>query len=174
MTKKMDYKKEFNKYKNKAQELIKNNEKLEELLLSAEERLKAIPNVGKVLSYIPVFIDMVKSYLSGEYKEIPTGTLISICAVLIYFASPIDLIPDFIPVLGLVDDAGVMLAGLALVKSDLDIYINWRKHKPIDVTAKVKKTGKKEIKKISSKTKKEDAKVKTVKKKKTKKENKKA
>ena len=153
MTNKTDYKKEFNKYKKKAQNLIKDNDKLEEVILSVEEKLKTIPTVGDALSYVPVFVDMMKDYLSGEYKEIPTGTLISVCAVLLYFASPIDLIPDFIPVIGLLDDAGVVLASLTLVKSDLDIYKKWRKNRPIDVTAKPRKAVKKVVKQIETKTK---------------------
>ena len=36
-------------------------------------------------------------------------------AVLVYLASPIDLIPDFIPVLGQLDDLLVLAAGLGLV-----------------------------------------------------------
>jgi uncharacterized membrane protein YkvA (DUF1232 family) len=36
-------------------------------------------------------------------------------AVMLYLASPIDLIPDFIPVLGQLDDLLVLAAGLGLV-----------------------------------------------------------
>lgn len=41
--------------------------------------------------------------------------------------SPIDLIPDFIPVVGYVDDALVVAACLAMVESDLEIYKEWKK-----------------------------------------------
>lgn len=153
MTKKFNYKKEFNKYKTKAQNIIQDSEKLENLIKSAEEKLKTIPTVGEGLSYIPLFLDMLRSYAAGEYKEIPTGTLIAVCAMLLYYISPIDLIPDIIPVLGLADDAGVIVAGLTLIKSDLDIYKNWRKHKPIDVTATPKKAVRKVVKQIETKTK---------------------
>ena len=37
-----------------------------------------------------------------------------------YLISPIDLIPDEIPVIGLMDDYGVLVAALGKVRADLD------------------------------------------------------
>lgn len=134
----IDYRKVFNEYKKKAQELLKDDGKVEKLIHDSEEKLATLPKVGKALKYIPVFVDMLRCYFTGEYKEIPTGTIIAISASLLYFVSPIDIIPDFIPLLGLADDAGVAAVALVFVKSDLDIFMNWRKHKPIDVVVKRK------------------------------------
>ena len=53
-------------------------------------------------------VRMVRSYISGEYRDIPTSTIVSGLAVLLYVLSPIDLVPDFIPVLGFLDDLSLV------------------------------------------------------------------
>ena len=53
-------------------------------------------------------VRMVRRYISGEYRDIPSSTIISGLAVLLYVLSPIDLIPDFIPVLGFLDDLSLV------------------------------------------------------------------
>ena len=53
-------------------------------------------------------VRMVRRYISGEYRAIPSSTIISGLAVLLYVLSPIDLIPDFIPVLGFLDDLSLV------------------------------------------------------------------
>ena len=46
---------------------------------------------------------------------LPRGVRIRLGALLVYLASPIDLIPDFIPVLGYADDAIIVIAVLRSV-----------------------------------------------------------
>lgn len=49
------------------------------------------------------------------HKDTPRAAKIVAIAVLAYAVSPIDLIPDFIPVLGLLDDLVLIPLGIALV-----------------------------------------------------------
>ena len=46
--------------------------------------------------------------------------------VVLKILNPLDLIPDALPVLGLLDDAAVVSACLALVEQDLYAYRQWR------------------------------------------------
>ncbi|MBP5279988.1 MAG: DUF1232 domain-containing protein, partial [Erysipelotrichaceae bacterium] len=82
-------------------------------------------SVRGFVSYIRLFTSLVRSYAKKEYREIPVGTIIAIVATLIYFVSPIDILPDFIPGFGYVDDAAVVAFCFMNVKSDLDLYRNW-------------------------------------------------
>lgn len=52
-----------------------------------------------------------------------------LCGALLYVLSPIDLIPDFIPGIGLLDDAAVFGAMLAAIHEDLQDYKAWRDRK---------------------------------------------
>jgi uncharacterized membrane protein YkvA (DUF1232 family) len=45
-------------------------------------------------------------------ERVPTATKLIIPATLLYLISPLDLIPDFIPVVGQVDDVMILLLGV--------------------------------------------------------------
>lgn len=92
--------------------------------IAAEEN----KGIGQVLSEkITTLGRMVKAYASGEYRIIPWSTIIKIVAVLIYFISPIDVIPDFLPVVGLTDDLALVMWLFSSLKTDLENFIAWEK-----------------------------------------------
>ncbi|MBR7209334.1 DUF1232 domain-containing protein [Microvirga sp. STS02] len=53
-------------------------------------------------------VRLVRAFVSGAYRDISTSTVISGLAVLLYVLSPIDLVPDFIPVIGFLDDLSLI------------------------------------------------------------------
>ncbi len=57
----------------------------------------------EALRILPDVLRLVRR-LSGD-RSLPRGVRIRLGLLLVYLASPIDLIPDFIPVLGYADDA---------------------------------------------------------------------
>ena len=118
---------EISKNSAKAEELLKDQDKLERFLERLERKLQKIPVVGSSLSAVPILISLVRSYAKKEYTDIPIGSIIAIIGSLIYLFSHFDLIPDSIPVIGLADDAAVITAALKLVKDDVDEYKDWQK-----------------------------------------------
>lgn len=54
-------------------------------------------------------------YLAGKHKDTPLGAKILAVIVTAYALSPIDLIPDFIPILGYLDDLILLPLGMYLV-----------------------------------------------------------
>lgn len=57
---------------------------------------------------IPFMRDIVALYYAMIDKETDLSARISIAAALIYVVSPVDLIPDTVPVVGWIDDAGAL------------------------------------------------------------------
>jgi uncharacterized membrane protein YkvA (DUF1232 family) len=116
----------FDKSKEKAKKLLEDEDKMDRFLERLEKKLAHIPVVGGILSEIPTLISLVKAFIQKKYLEIPIGSVIAIVGALIYFLSPIDLIPDILPAIGLVDDAAVLTLAFKLVHDDVVEFKDWR------------------------------------------------
>jgi len=81
----------------------------------------------KLAGQIKLFFSLIKDYAMGNYKEIPWTTIAAVVGSLLYVFCPIDLIPDFIPVVGLMDDAAVVMICLKGIGQDLKKYELWKK-----------------------------------------------
>ena len=61
-------------------------------------------------------------------KRVPVKQKMIVAGIITYVMMPIDLIPDFIPVIGLVDDLVLVVLGLNLILNEIDPKIlldNW-------------------------------------------------
>jgi uncharacterized membrane protein YkvA (DUF1232 family) len=70
-------------------------------------------------------VRLVRSYVIGDYRQIQTSTIISGLAVLLYVLNPIDLVPDFIPVLGFLDDLSLVSWFLGKFQEELERFRTW-------------------------------------------------
>ena len=91
-----------------------------------EEKFQPDGPLGGLLFDVELLISLIQDYDNGNYQEIPWKSLSGILTALLYVISPIDLIPDFIPLIGTLDDAVVVAVCLKLVKNDLDAYALWK------------------------------------------------
>jgi len=83
----------------------------------------------RFINDVRLLISMIKDWFSGTYKNLPVWVIGSVVFALLYVLSPIDLIPDFIPVIGLLDDAVVLGLCLALAEKDIQKYQLWKESK---------------------------------------------
>jgi uncharacterized membrane protein YkvA (DUF1232 family) len=86
--------------------------------------------LGKFVDDCKLLLAAVKDYWRGRYRQIPYWTIAAVTAALLYVLNPLDLIPDFIPGLGQIDDAAVVAACLLLVRQDLQKYRQWKIENP--------------------------------------------
>ena len=68
---------------------------------------------------------MVKDYASGKYREVPEKSILAATVALLYILNPLDLIPDLVPGLGLIDDAAVLTMVVKAIQSDVQNYRSW-------------------------------------------------
>ncbi|MBO7237854.1 MAG: DUF1232 domain-containing protein [Elusimicrobiaceae bacterium] len=70
---------------------------------------------------ILTFFDMLKAILRRQYP-MPWKTFILAVLCFFYVLSPIDILPDVMPLLGITDDATFILLVVALLQKDLQKY----------------------------------------------------
>ena len=70
---------------------------------------------------------LLKAFFKGQYKALPWRSALGLLGALLYLASPIDIIPDFIPVLGFLDDAFIFSKILALASKDVADFRAWER-----------------------------------------------
>jgi len=118
---------QFEKVKHKAEAMMDNPEQLKKIAESAWEKIKGLQGpLEQVWEQVKLMISLVKEWVAGNYKEVPTASIAAIVAGLIYLLSPIDLIPDFIPVLGYLDDIFVLGVVFTQVAKDLEAFARWQ------------------------------------------------
>jgi uncharacterized membrane protein YkvA (DUF1232 family) len=106
-------------------------ELIREALMKAKE-VAGNENKGPgqlLLEKITTLSRMIKAYFNGEYRIIPWSSILKIIAVLIYFISPVDVIPDFLPIIGLTDDLALVLWLFSSLKEDFENFESFEQGK---------------------------------------------
>jgi len=122
--------KQFGRDKRRAKEYANDKQKAAQLIREAIE--KANRNKGalkKLWSKLAALFRLVKAWGKGEYKDVSTKTIIWVIAAIIYFVNPFDVVPDFIPGGGFIDDAAIILFVINTVSHDLEKFLKWERSK---------------------------------------------
>lgn len=117
----------FDAFTKKASTLLndkgKTTSKIQEAIKKATANKGSLSNVW---DQIQLFFALAKDYSSGVYTDIPKSAIIAIMAGLLYFISPLDIIPDFILGLGFLDDAFILGMVYKKVAKELERYQEWK------------------------------------------------
>lgn len=84
----------------------------------------------RIFKALGTFFPMMRDWAKGRYRPLPRRAVGLMALTLIYVASPVDLIPDFLLGWGWLDD--IIIGGWLLAKldEDLDDYRRWRRGDP--------------------------------------------
>ena len=82
-------------------------------------RQKLMTTVRKAARQVPFMEDVVAGYFCALDPATPSKMRATVLASLAYFVLPLDVIPDFLIGIGFGDDATVLLAALAMIRSHM-------------------------------------------------------
>ena len=107
----------------KAEELHSDFEKLrviaDEAIIKGERARISIQPAWK---YIKLFYAMIRDYMDGRLSNISKKEIIPIIAAFVYFVSPVDVFPDYIPAFGYLDDAFIIGLVASITKETVEQY----------------------------------------------------
>ena len=113
----------------KAKKTAGDKQEMKGLVTQVTSKLKSLaadtPQWKEFKSKIHILIRMIQCHISGEYKAFSTSSIVLTAFALIYFLTPFDAIPDFIPAIGFTDDATVLLMVYRKIKKDIEAFLKW-------------------------------------------------
>jgi uncharacterized membrane protein YkvA (DUF1232 family) len=111
----------------RAKWFAENPEALRELFQEAARKTKSIPKApfADMWGYLQAMLRLIRAYYRGEYRDVKIANLVLIIGAIIYVLDPMDLIPDWIPVLGFLDDATILAFAVQRTRQTLDEFTTW-------------------------------------------------
>ena len=109
------------KWMTKASKCIKTPGALTKLALSAGIYIKK-NGLHSVKDHLTLMGDYIRDVAAGRYKGYSKGNLTLIVAAVLYVVSPLDIIPDFLIVAGLIDDAAIIAWAFNEMNKELTKY----------------------------------------------------
>ena len=86
---------------------------------------KAYPALKSALKNVRVLYALFKDVINGKYK-LPPASVAMIGGGLLYFILPADLIPDFIPLIGYLDDMAILTTIVNSLNKEIGEYRIWK------------------------------------------------
>lgn len=115
------------KYKREAQTYYDNPERTGSLLKRAFGKAdKNKKMLGFSWQKLQQLFELAKAWSKGEYKDVSKGTILAVIGAIVYFVSPLDIVPDFLLGLGLIDDAAVLAFTWNRLSKDLEKFSKWK------------------------------------------------
>jgi uncharacterized membrane protein YkvA (DUF1232 family) len=119
--------------KERASGIVGDKERMIKLVDSSREKLHNISfedsKISRLAVNLRVMVRIIKAYANGSYREMPWKSLLAIVGGVVYFLMPVDLMPDFIPFTGYLDDFTVIMLLSGAFQQDIEDFLLWEELK---------------------------------------------
>jgi uncharacterized membrane protein YkvA (DUF1232 family) len=76
-----------------------------------------------------LLFSLIRDYWKGNYRDVSLLSMVVFGITIAYILSPFDFLSDFVPGLGQIDDALLLLLCLYFLEKDLYKYRDWKNKK---------------------------------------------
>ncbi|RAU83332.1 YkvA family protein [Pontibacter arcticus] len=95
-------------------------------LIDVESNKSGFEQIKEVLH---TFIRLGKAYADGSYRDVESKSMLIGVAVILYLVTPLDIIPDFLPAIGLLDDLSLIAWFISSFQKEIDKFKKWEEHR---------------------------------------------
>ncbi len=116
----------FNKSQHQAQGILNDPLKTKELLHKVIKKTDGNEGIfDSIWEELKTLVRLVKSWRAGDYTNISKKSILLVGGALVYLVNPLDIIPDFTPILGLMDDVTIIGFVLNSVRTEINKFEEW-------------------------------------------------
>ena len=119
------------RYLTMARRLLENG-RLPGLLRAVADKGERNARFARVRDDLNLLLGLCAAWWRGEYRAVGRQALVSVVAALLYFLAPLDMVPDWLPGAGLLDDLAVLAWVMRTWAAELDAYRAWREARPAE------------------------------------------
>ena len=102
------------------------------LLRAVADKGERNARFARVRDDLNLLLGVCAAWWRGEYRALGRQALLSVVAALLYFLAPLDMVPDWLPGAGLLDDLAVLAWVMRTWAAELDAYRAWREARPAE------------------------------------------
>lgn len=121
----MKYREVGNRYLRQARRVLSRG-RLPRLLLAVSQKSAGGERFARLRDDLQLLQGLCAAWWRGEYRAIEAQAMLAVVAALVYFLAPLDVLPDWLLGLGLLDDLAVLAWVLRTWDGELQRYADWR------------------------------------------------
>lgn len=116
----------FSSYLRTAQDFLRRGRLPALLLAVARKSARQGGRFSALKEDLRLLQGLCMAWWRGEYRAISSQALLAVVAALLYFVTPLDGLPDWLPVVGFIDDLAVLAWVLRTWSDELAAFWAWR------------------------------------------------